>query len=122
MKHLIESLNSRVRKIRNNPDMAPTHLALTISEIADGFDRINDRLLRLESWQAEQDKQDAQRKEWAIGAMVPVNYRPPIIHVGLTSEEHRRLTEEIQAHFAKGQQLGELGRGMLPPSEAGDCK
>lgn len=35
MKHILESLASRGRKIRNNPDMLPTHAALAINEITD---------------------------------------------------------------------------------------
>lgn len=48
MKQLIESISQRVRKIRNTPDMAPTHLALALNDIAEGFKQIDERLENLE--------------------------------------------------------------------------
>lgn len=81
MKHLIESLIGRVRKIRNNPEMAPTHLALAIQETGQILEQIDTRLEALEARQA---KVENARIDWALGAMVP------------TSTENRPCLETIK--------------------------
>jgi len=67
VKPQIESLRARVRKIRVNPDMAPTYLAMSLHDIADALEEVDGRLEDLEA--ANKDKK--QREEWAVGAKVP---------------------------------------------------
>ena len=120
MKHLIESLNSRVRKIRNNPDMASTHLALAISEITDCLEALAiseitdclealDTCLRaIEFRQAEQEMQGKKRADGAIGAMVPTETQCQYFH------------NNLHAYFTNGTPtLSETPKGLLQRSEAG---
>lgn len=48
MKTTAEKLRTHVRKIRSAPDMAPTYLALSLHDIADALEAIDERLTAIE--------------------------------------------------------------------------
>jgi len=68
MKHILESLDGRVRKMRNSPSMANTYMGFAINEIADCLKDLDSRLSAIEARQPPQEKQ---RIDWQVGAMVP---------------------------------------------------
>ena len=66
--HTTDALRQTVRRIRTNPDLTPTHVALALTDVATGLAELDARLARLEALHA---KAEAVRHDWATGAKVP---------------------------------------------------